>query len=80
MINITIQAFGIVKDFIGQQPVTWEVEKDMTVGELRQLVRSKCLVHPSLPIAIVRHNQYQKDDECLQSGDDIFLMPPVSGG
>jgi molybdopterin converting factor small subunit len=47
---------------------------------MRSHIRSNFLVHPELPIAVVRDNRYLEDATVIQNEDHLFLMPPVSGG
>lgn len=80
MITVYIQAFGILKDFMGKDEFMWELSEGTTVKELKQKIKENYLVHPELPIAVVKENKYQKEETVLQNSDHLFLMPPVSGG
>lgn len=80
MMTVYIQAFGILKDFMGKEEFLWELPSGITVKELKEKIKSQYLVHPELPIAVVRNNQYQRDETQIENMDHLFLMPPVSGG
>jgi molybdopterin converting factor small subunit len=80
MITVHVQAFGILKDFIGSSEMQWKLREGITAEEIRSHIRSHYLVHPELPIAVVRDNRYLEDATGIQNEDHLFLMPPVSGG
>lgn len=80
MIEVHVQAFGILKDFIGSTEVKWTLEEEMTALSMKAYIKKNFMVHPQLPIAVVRDNRYLADDAMIQDQDHLFLMPPVSGG
>jgi molybdopterin converting factor small subunit len=80
MITVYVQAFGILKDFMGKDEFMWELAAGTTVKEFKKMIKEKYLVHPELPIAVVRENKYQTEDAVFENLDHLFLMPPVSGG
>ena len=77
---VHVQAFGILKDFLGSSEVQWNLSVGITAKGVRAFLKKNYPVHPGLPIAVVRDNRYLADDEIIQDQDHLFLMPPVSGG
>jgi molybdopterin converting factor subunit 1 len=79
--TITVLLFGIAKDIAGGNKLNLEVEKGMTVDGLKNHL---CELYPQFDrlksIAIAVNNTYALDDDTLGEGDEIAVIPPVSGG
>lgn len=79
--NINILAFGIAKDIIKSQQLTFEVKNGTTVGILKHQL---CAQFPEFQklksLAIAVNEEYRNDDFELSERDEIVIIPPVSGG
>jgi sulfur-carrier protein len=75
-----IKAFGITKDILGARETVFDTEGG-TVGSLRTALKQR---YPSLleirSLMIAVNNAYAEDDLAIGEGDEIALIPPVSGG
>jgi molybdopterin converting factor subunit 1 len=75
---ILIKAFGQIREQLGSE---LRVEAEMQdVKSLREYLRKK---HPEIAwsgIAVAVNKRYAEDDSPLTQGDEIALIPPVSGG
>lgn len=75
-----IKAFGITKDFLGGKEAEVEIKGD-TVAALRSELTER---YPGLQglrsLYIAVNNDYAAEDRVLTAGDEIALIPPVSGG
>jgi len=75
-----VQAFGIARDILGGR-VTDIAMTGNTVADLRQTLLNK---YPQLKglrsLYIAVNSAYADDTSALQPGDEIALIPPVSGG
>jgi len=74
-----ILAFGIVKEIFESSSIS--VDSEDTVGALKEKLeasypRLKALA--SYMIAV--NNEYAGNDVVLKQGDEIAIIPPVSGG
>lgn len=80
MATYQVIAFGITKDILGGREKEIEV-KGNTVKDLRDTL---LVLYPSLKdlnsLMIAVNNTYAEDDVTLNEGDEIALIPPVSGG
>lgn len=80
MATYQVIAFGITKDILGGREKKIEV-KGNTVKDLRDTL---LVLYPSLKdlnsLMIAVNNTYAEDDVALNEGDEIALIPPVSGG
>ncbi|MFY0592061.1 MoaD/ThiS family protein [Roseivirga sp.] len=79
--NIEVTAFGIAKDILKGKQVSILLIDNHTVGGMRALLTEK---YPdfeklsSLKFAV--NADYVNDDYELKVGDEVVLIPPVSGG
>ncbi len=78
---IKVLAFGIAKDIFQNAFAEIDVETDLTVSDLKVVVEEK---YPKLALLksymVAVNNEYAKDDQVLNSTDEIAIIPPVSGG
>jgi molybdopterin converting factor subunit 1 len=78
--KITILAFGVAKDIIGQT----KVEVDTSESSVKDLREQLVVAYPgfeklaSLRLAV--NEEYREDDFQLSEGDEVAIIPPVSGG
>ena len=79
--NIKIIAFGIARDIIGGNQATLDCNKGTTVSQAFVHLTEK---YPdfeklsSLKMAI--NEEYVPNDFVISEGDELVLIPPVSGG
>ncbi|SCC59889.1 molybdopterin converting factor subunit 1 [Bacillus mycoides] len=58
-----------------------QIEKEnITVAELKDIVAKEYNVAVSAPIMVAINEEYANEDDTIQSGDVVALIPPVSGG
>jgi molybdopterin converting factor subunit 1 len=76
-----VLAFGIVKDIFSDSIVSVDLKDDATIDELRTLLEGK---YPRLnqlgSYMIAVNNQYASINEVIHEGDEVAIIPPVSGG
>lgn len=77
----TIKAFGISRDILGQRETIMEVSEGCTVAELKAMLFHRFPRLQGLRSLFVAVNsEYANDTRLLAAGDEIALIPPVSGG
>lgn len=79
--NFQIIAFGITRDILGKRKLAYEVSETPDVSDLLSHLRNdfpELVRLTSLRIAV--NEEYVKNDHRLSEGDEIVLIPPVSGG
>ena len=82
MIAITLKLFAVYQDVLGCSEMTMELPEKTTVGELCDRI---CSQHPDLKKwqSLTRFGvnlQFVSADTPLNDGDEVVLIPPVSGG
>jgi molybdopterin synthase sulfur carrier subunit len=77
----TIKAFGITREIIGSRVLELEVPDGQTVAELKAELMKQYPAFSGLRSMYIAVNQrYGEDESVLREGDEIALIPPVSGG
>ncbi|MDX1478104.1 MAG: MoaD/ThiS family protein [Saprospiraceae bacterium] len=79
--EVTLIAFGIARDILQERKLNWELVSGSTIGDL------KAALHATYPdfdklrsLRCAVNEEYVSDTHTVQEGDEIVLIPPVSGG
>ena len=91
--RVKVMYFGVLRDLFGVPDDTVEVGDGATVAELLRFLRGRTSndamgngaqsisdegLWRSLAVAVNR--EYSSPDAALRDGDEVALLPPVSGG
>ncbi len=79
--EITLSLFGIAREIVGCSTLTLDAPAGQSVGELLTHLRA---TYPALTglrsLALAVNNEYAQPADVLRVGDEVALIPPVSGG
>ena len=79
--NHRILLFGISREIVGSSELTLSLDDEQTVGGLLDVLTKKYPEFSELKsIMFAVNNEYANSDRGLNAGDEIALIPPVSGG
>ncbi len=80
--KVNISLFAGLHDLVGKRNVTLELAEDATVDQLRsKLGELYPVVVPYLATLVCAvDDEYVTTDHALKDGDNVALIPPVSGG
>jgi MoaE-MoaD fusion protein len=80
--EINVKYFAIIRESLGRSEERKEVPEGTTAGQvLDQLGREFPNLAPLKPALMLMVNQeYARQDHVLRPGDELALIPPVSGG
>ncbi|UXP32467.1 molybdopterin converting factor subunit 1 [Reichenbachiella agarivorans] len=79
--QISILAFGIARDILGTSTFDMEIKDGQTVAEIVDELKSKYAAFNKLNSVLLAVNEdYVDDDYIVQQGDELAIIPPVSGG
>jgi molybdopterin synthase sulfur carrier subunit len=79
--NITILAFGIVREIFNSNSIQIELPEGSTTASLKALLNSQYLALQQLAIYMIAvNNEYSPENKIILEGDEIAIIPPVSGG
>ncbi|MEX2593603.1 MAG: MoaD/ThiS family protein [Anditalea sp.] len=79
---MNIKLFGIAREIVGEsQLVVPDIENIGTVGELKSWLFEQYPAMGQLSaLAIAVDHAYAEDHSALGTGQEVALIPPVSGG
>ena len=79
--QVKVLLFGILKDRFAAAELPLELEVGATVDAVRKWAQ-RVLGDDSLlrSVAIAVNREYAGPETALQEGDEVALLPPVSGG
>ncbi len=79
--TITVLLFASLRERLGCSSVTRAVAEGTTAGELLDALRGEFSgLAGSGRIAIAVNSEYTDEAHRLADGDEVALLPPVSGG
>jgi molybdopterin converting factor subunit 1 len=81
-LNVDVRLFASYREKTGMASTTVEVPASATVGCLAEEMVSRypeIIDDPGRLIVAVNH-EYKDHLHCLKEGDEVALIPPVSGG
>ena len=78
---VTVLAFGVAKEMMGASSFKIEVEEGLDVDRFRKVLEEKFPNIKGLDeVMIAINNEYATADDLLSAGDEVAIIPPVSGG
>ena len=80
--EVNVRLFALYRERAGRSLVTVSLPNGATVDDLTDEVRRQFpnLAPPEVKIVVAVNTDYADSNVILQSGDDVCLIPPVSGG
>jgi molybdopterin synthase catalytic subunit len=80
MIEVRVLPFGVLKDWLGSSPATVELRDGATVADLLARLAEGNAAQALRGIAVSVNAEYATTTHVLREGDEVGLLPPVSGG
>jgi molybdopterin converting factor subunit 1 len=80
--QISVLYFGVLKDIFGCSGTAMELEEGASVADLLQVQRGSAKAGDGLwdSLAVAVNQEYARVTDVLKDGDEVALLPPVSGG
>ena len=80
--TVRVRFFASLRERLRQNDIEWQLADGSTVGDLWHAL---CATHPELTlvgasISFAVNHEYVERDHTLNHGDEVALIPPVSGG
>jgi molybdopterin synthase catalytic subunit len=79
-VNVTVRCFAAVRELLGASSLEVELPDGGTVGDLKALLAQRAPDLQRLRVASAVNQEYASDATRLRSGDEVALIPPISGG
>ena len=80
--ELNVRLFALYRERAGRSNISVVLRDGSTVADLTNEVRRQLpgLAPPEVKIVVAVNADYADSGVVLQSGDDVCLIPPVSGG
>ena len=75
--RVTVRLFAMLRERAGAREVTLELPEGACV---RDAIAALGGVADGLPVVMAVNREYAREDSVLDQGDELALIPPVSGG
>ena len=76
--EVTVRLFAMLRERAGTREVTLDLPDGARVSDALAALRD--VAPPELPLVMAVNREYVRDDRVLDPGDELALIPPVSGG
>lgn len=80
MMQVRVIPFGMLKDWMGSSARTVELPEGASVGDLLGQLGGGAPAQTFKGIAVSVNAEYAAPGQVLREGDEVGLLPPVSGG
>lgn len=79
---VDVRLFAVARQRAGRPSLSVEVDAPASVAVLKRALERACPeISPLLPhVKVAVNNEYADDDHVIASGDEVAIIPPVSGG
>ncbi len=79
--HIKIRAFGIAKDILSATTLSYDIPDGSTIQDLKSILLQDYPDFERLrSLAFAINESYVEDGNEIRQGDEVVLIPPVSGG
>jgi molybdopterin converting factor subunit 1 len=80
--EVRVLLFATYREIVGRHEVTWPIRPGDTIGTV---VDGLVARHPRLrafrgTMLLALNEEFARSDTAVRDGDEVALMPPVSGG
>ncbi|TLZ84531.1 MAG: molybdopterin converting factor subunit 1 [Methanobacteriota archaeon] len=82
MMQVQVRLFATYREIVGAGQLAWTLRDGTTVGQLVEAVLAKyprLVGHGNRMLLAVNH-EVVRSESVLREGDEVALLPPVSGG
>lgn len=80
--KVQVRLFATYREIVGAGELAWTLRDSTTVGQLVDAILAKyprLVGHENSMLLAVNH-EVVRPDAVLREGDEVALLPPVSGG
>lgn len=79
--QITVLAFGIVKDIVHGNSIEVSLPEKSSVADLKSKLETQFPQFQELKSYVVAvNNEYASDSTIIKGSEEVAIIPPVSGG
>jgi len=79
--KVKILAFGIAKDIVGARKGEMDFTEEATIAQVKDALTARFPKFEALrKFSIAVNEAYEEDNYTIKEGDELAIIPPVSGG
>ncbi len=79
--KVKILAFGIAKEIVGSRKGEMDFSEEATISQVKDALSERFPKFETLrKFSIAVNESYQDDNYIIKEGDELAIIPPVSGG
>jgi molybdopterin converting factor subunit 1 len=78
--SVKMLYFGVLRELFGKEQELKEFADGVTVADVLNVYRERAPAFAWDSIAVAVNREYARAETVLQDGDEVALLPPVSGG
>jgi molybdopterin converting factor small subunit len=79
--HLKLVAYGIAKDILKTKEMPWPITENYSIATLKQnLLKSYPAFGSLTKLSFAVDEEYRDDTFVLKAGDEVVIIPPVSGG
>ena len=80
--HLDVTFFALYRERAGCRQLALDLPEGGTVADLTEAIRQRFphLAPPNVKIVVAVNTEYAEPELVLQEGDEVCLIPPVSGG
>jgi len=78
--RVRVLYFGVLRETLQCQSELLEIAKETTVADVMNVYKKRMPAFGWDAIAVAVNQEYAKTSDVLRDGDEVALLPPVSGG
>ncbi|ARM31644.1 MoaD/ThiS family protein [Prosthecochloris sp. HL-130-GSB] len=78
--EITVKCFASAREILARSEFSMEIEEGMTIEALERRIRSLSSQLAEMPFMLAVNMEYPEPGTVIRPGDEVAIIPPVSGG
>ena len=78
--KVKVCFFAACREIVGKSEMELELQEGEPISSLIETLQSDYHDFLTMPIKVAVNAEYVENDYRLQDGDEVALIPPVSGG
>jgi molybdopterin synthase sulfur carrier subunit len=78
--KVKVCFFAACREIVGKSEMELELQEGEPISSLIETLQSNYYHFLTMPIKVAVNAEYVEHDYRLQDGDEVALIPPISGG
>jgi len=79
-ITVTVKCFSSVRELLARDEFQMDIPEGSTIEVVEQEVRKLSSQLTKMPFMLALNMEYPEEGTLVKEGDELAIIPPVSGG